>query len=106
MTEIHFNLNENKLDKNGQYYGTLKITYNPKNLIFEYIDENRNLINSAKRELDYKHKGIDIGRKIAEKFQPNSEIYFENLNFKWYDISQPDLIMDEIWVKIFNEHIQ
>lgn len=105
MTEIHFNLNENKLDVNGQYYGTLKIIFNSKNLIFQFMDENNNLINSRKRNLNYVHKYKYIGKKIIEKFQPNSEIYFENLNFKRYDISQPDFIMDEIWVKIFNEHI-
>ena len=105
MKQVNFDLNENKLNENSEYYGTLKITYNHENLIFQYIDENGNLIDSIKRELDYKHKGTDIGKKITEKFQPNSEIYFENLNFRRYDISQPDFIISRIWREIFNEHI-
>ena len=106
MKKICFNMNETKLsNKNDEYYGTLKIIFYPKNFIFQFIDKNNNLINSRKRNLNYEHKYTPIGKKIREKFQPNSEICFENLNFTRYDISQPDFIIDRIWVKIFDEHI-
>ena len=92
-------------DINKKYYGSLIIDYYGDHFAFSFLDENKNLIDYSKKELDFNHKYTEIGKAIQQKFVPDSRIIFTNIHFTPYHISQPNFLFIRIWRKVFNEYL-
>jgi hypothetical protein len=101
MKIIEYNLEEkNTSSQNHSYFGNLEIIYdNDNKLTFLFIDHKKGEVGQLKKEINYSHKGIKIGKAIKENFEINSKIIFKNINFKNYDFYQPDMLLNSIFKK-------
>ncbi|WP_426606002.1 hypothetical protein [Spiroplasma endosymbiont of Glossina fuscipes fuscipes] len=86
-------LNEETFDEKNVDYLTINVD---SKITLTFLDKNNKETKRVESK-NWEHKGAPLGKFITSIIPKNNSVKFINLNFKQYDISQPDFLIERIF---------